>query len=312
MRRAGRLLLPLAGALLAGCGSAPEPAETIAAAIASVPAPPGVERSVWIGTAGGEALHAEAEEVPRPAASSIKTAWLVELFAERAGALDEPVPGAAAVLGDPGHPAVAHFDETTRQEIREHLVEATVATVGRHLIRGDGVSNAVYNAAANLAAAHLGGPAALTRRIHARDPAFAGIRGRRYMLAARDVAGDNEATASSLAAVLGALVRGETPGVPQEALLRAQEVLLIEETGDGRHYFKGGSLNSNPITRVLSGAFVGAAGPPGRALVHVFMAERPDPGGLDPTEAGEQLAAHLEAVRDRALPLARALLRTRS
>lgn len=352
--RALRGALAFAGAGLAGCGAPPgpettepettEPApaqgltaaaegvagarERITAALAAVPAEdlPGLERSLHLqaadpGLTGGAPLYTEAAEVPRPAASSIKTAYLVELFAARAETLDEPLPGAEGIVGDPQHPAVAHFDAETRAEIREHLAGATARTVGHHMIRGDGVSNAVYNAAANLTTAFLGGPRALTGRIHERHPAFSGIESRRYMLAARDVTGDNEATAASLAAVLAQTAAGTIPGVGEATHEALREILFLEEEeeeetdeeGSGGvrlHYFKGGSLNSDPITRVLSGYTRRPGDPPGRALVYVFMAESPGPGDREPAAAGDRLRDHLEALRAAALPPARAWLRS--
>ncbi len=269
-------------------------APACAAPPAAPPAPEGVERSVWIGRANGEVLYAEAADVPRPAASSIKVSYLVELFAELEGALDRPVPGAAAIVGDPAHPAIAHFDPETQAEIRDALETADVRTVGRRMIRGTGVSNAVYNAAANLTTAFLGGPAALTERIHARHPDFAGIRSRRYMLAARNVTGDNTATAESLAAVLAAIARDDFPGASE-----LREVLFLEDTPRGRHFYKGGSLNSLPVTRVLSGFFERAGERAGAQLVYAFMgeiAEVPDPGA-----AGAALQRHLEELAE-ALP----------
>lgn len=319
-RRLGWLALAgFVGCAAPPSAAPPSPAEgaaAVAAALGTVPADglPGLERSVWIGFAdsgisGGGPLYAEAAETPRPAASSIKTSYLVELFAERAAALDEPLPGAASVVGDPEHPAVAHFDEETQAEIREHLAEATVRTVGRHMIRGDGVSNAVYNAAANLTTAFLGGPRALTRRIHERRPDFAGIEARRYMLAARDVTGDNEATAASLAAALAAVAAGTTPGLSPETHEAMREILFSEETPDGRAYTKGGSLNSEPITRVLSGYARRPGDPPGRELVHVFMGEVPGAGNEEPAAVGSRLGEHLAALREAALPAAREWLR---
>lgn len=321
---AGRLFgaLTLAGSLACAApptAAPPSPGEgtaAIAAALGTVPAEglPGLERSVWIGFAdsgvsGGKPLYAEAAETPRPAASSIKTSYLVELFAEHAGTLDRPLPGAASIVDDPEHPAVAHFDAATRAEIREHLTEATVRTVGRHMIRGDDVSNAVYNAAANLTTAVLGGPRALTARIHARHPDFAGIEARRYMLAARDVTGDNEATAASLAAVLAEIATGTTPGLSPETHEAMREILFSEETPDGRAFTKGGSLNSAPITRVLSGYTRRPGDPPGRELVHVFMGELPGAGDEEPAAVGSRLAEHLAALRAAALPPAREWLR---
>ena len=212
------------------------------------------------------------------------------------------------MVGDPDHPAVAHFDAATQAEIASHLTEADARTVGRHMIRGDGVSNAVYNAAANLVTAFLGGPAGLTRAIRERDPSFSGIDSRRYMLAARDVTGDNEATAAGLAALLGAAARGSAPGIAEPTWEAIREVLFLEDTAEGRHYYKGGSLNSLPITRVLSGWFERPGEPAGGGLVYVFMAELPHAGNAEPAAAGSRLQEYLEALRDRSLPVAREAL----
>lgn len=329
----GALLLGAAGlgvalSTFAGCAGASSPerdpiaeARTrIEAALAAVEDEDfeGLGRSVWIGPAdlslsGGAPLYRESEHTPRPAASSIKTAYLVEFFSDRASALDEPVPDAAEVVGDESHPAVAHFDAGTRAEIREHLETASARTVGFHMIRGTDVSNAVYNAAANLVTAFLGGPLELTRRIHARDPDFAGIDSRRYMLAARDVTGDNTLSAASLAAVLAGIARGDTPGTPPGIHEAIREVLFLEDTEHGLHYFKGGSLNSDPLTRVLSGYYRVEGTPPGAALVYVFMVEIPGPdrvapGDLDRGAAGERLQDLVAALRDAALPPAREAL----
>ena len=300
-----------------GCAGSPAtppagPGERIAAALESVSAADFTDlgRSIWIGTADGEALYEESPDIPRPAASSIKTAYLVEFFSDRADALDEPVPGAADVVGNPEHPAIVHFDADTQAEIREHLETATARTVGRHMIRGTGVSNPVYNAAANLVTAFLGGPPQLTDRIHARHPDFAGIASRRYMLAARNVTGDNTATAGSLAAVLASIARSDVPGVASKTHEAMREILFLEDTEDGRHFYKGGSLNSNPITRVLSGYHEVRGEPADRALVYAFMAEVPGPesvapGDLEAGDAGRRLQDYLEALREAALPVAR-------
>ncbi len=312
---AGLALVP---AYATGCnGAPPTPApldgrQAIAAALDGVDASEFTDlgRSVWIGTANGATLYAESPDVPRPAASSIKTAYLVEFFSDRADALDEPVPGAVDVVGNPDHPAIVHFDADTQAEIQEHLETATARTVGRHMIRGTGVSNPVYNAAANLVTAFLGGPPELTDKIQARHPDYAGIDSRRYMLAARDVTGDNTATAGSLAAVLAAVARGDVPGVSSETHEAMRDILFLEDTGDGRHFYKGGSLNSNPITRVLSGYYAAPGEPSGRELVYAFMAEIPGPesvapSDLEPGDAGRRLQDHLEALREAALPVAR-------
>jgi hypothetical protein len=235
------------------------------------------EAAVWLGRARGPALYAWRADRPMPGASAVKVAFLVELFAAHAGRLDEPLPEAGEVLTDTSHPAIVHFPPAVQEEIRRELAGASVRRVGVAMIRGTGVSNQVYNAAANLTTAVLGGPRGLTVRIHRRDPAFRGIEIRRYMLARRDVTGDNEATAASLASVLQRLAAGDLEGVEWETLEAMRRVVYLEEDPRrGAHYYKSGSLDSDPQCRIRSGWYEGEDG---RRLVYVVMVRQPAPEG---------------------------------
>lgn len=265
---------------------------------------PATRLSVWVGGASGPAWYARDAEIRRPVASAIKTAYLIELFAAQAERLDAPLDGIDEFLAD-GHPAVAHFTAEQRDEIRQALREATVRTIGQHMIRGTGVSNVVYNAAANVTTASLGGPASLTARIHARDPAFADMAVRRYMLAARDVTGDNDATPAALAAALQRIAARDLPGLAPATVEAIRDVLRVDNPDATEpHYVKSGSLDSDPLTRVLSGFRETPAG----LVVYVVMAERPEPGTLDRAEAGRRLEATVAAARDALLAAAHAAL----
>jgi len=295
----------------ADTSAAVHPAPTIDRAALDVPidgaveaAEPGTTLSVWLGPPVGAAWYARDADVSRPAASAIKTAYLIELFDAYADRLDAPLAGIDDAL-QPAHPAVVHFDEAQQEEIRRDLTSASVREIGHHMIRGTGVSNVVYNAAANVTTAVLGGPAELTRRIHARDAAFAGLVSRRYMLAARDVTGDNEATASSLAAVLQRIAAGQVAGVAPATLEAMREILAVEDqTGPDRHFFKSGWLDSDPLTRIHSGFWNTTSG----TFVYVVMAERPDPGALARDEAGRRLQSTVERVSEAVEGAARAAL----
>lgn len=254
----------------------------------------GVVCSLWLGGLEGEPRFELAADTPRACASSIKTAYLIELFAKYAGRLDETLdetldgalPGAAEALSDPRHPAIVHFDEETQAEIREHLENATVRRVGVAMIRGTGVSNEVYNAAANLVTAMFGGPEGLTRAIHARDHSLSGLVVRRYMLAARDVSGDNHATAASLAAALRMLATGKVPGVDVRTVAAMRAVMRVDDHPElGAHYLKTGSLDSDPMVRILSGWHEKH----GEGLVYVVIAEQPGPGDRERPAAGSRL-----------------------
>ncbi|MBM3974717.1 MAG: serine hydrolase [Planctomycetes bacterium] len=236
---------------------------------------PTARAAVWFGTADGEALLAWNAETPMPAASAIKAAYLIEAFAAQAGAvptltdlplappagLDTPLPGADAVLADASHPAVAHFSPAQRATAQRLLGGQSTHRVCEAMISSKGVDNATYNVAANLVTARFGGPPALTQRLHARDPRFAGLQVRRYMLADRVATGDNTATAAALAAVHQALARGCVPGMATATVMACRRVLADGLDDEGRVVFrKDGALDSAPATRTRAGWRQGADG----------------------------------------------------
>src|SRR4051794_15257584 len=142
----------------------------------------GIEAGLWVGGAAGAAAFERDAMTPRATASAIKTFYLVELFGRFAGALDRLLPGVDGVLADDAHPAISHFTAEQRAEIRRELNGATVRRVALAMMGTAPASNIVYNAAANVVTAVLGGPDALTALIRKRDAAFAAVSVRRYML----------------------------------------------------------------------------------------------------------------------------------
>ena len=251
---------------------------TVQAALAA-PGDP-VQAGVWFG-APGEPLYQLAADRAMPAASVIKTAVLIELFAAHAGHLDEPLGPADAVLADDKHPALAPFSAAQRQEIRAGLQGATVRTVGAIMMGSRKASNAVYNAAANLAIASLGGPAETTAKIRARDPRFGGVVVGRYMLAARTPS-DNTATPAALAAVLAAVATGQIPGVDAATASAAvQAMLQSTDAALGVHRHKEGNLDSDPMVVVKTGFYLRGSGkPPLIYVVGAALAGKPT-GGRD-------------------------------
>jgi len=252
---------------------------------------PRVDAGIWLARPGCEPLFACNVDAPLPCASSIKTAYLVELFAEFSDDLDVAFPGVQTILADPQHPAVAHFSAAQRATAQEHLGDASVRRVAEAMMTGRGVDNATYNIAANLVTAHCGGPAALTRSLHDRDPGWRGLQVRRYMLADRTTNGDNAATARSLAAVLEQLALGMAPGVTASAIDAARQIMARDPRGDRQRFTKGGSLNSNPVTRVRSGF---RTGPSGTVVWVIMLAQQVDPD--DRSAAGPRLAGATEAI----------------
>jgi hypothetical protein len=241
---------------------------------------------VWVGGASGEAWYDREAGAVFPTASAIKTSFLVELFARHADALDRPPEGLDAVLRD-DHPAVAHFSPAQRDEIRRGLAGASVRTIGGTMMGSVPASNVVYNAAANVVEALLGGPDGLTRAIGGRDPAFAPIAVRRYMLADRHAHGDNEATPAALAAVLRRLASREVPRLNASTVEAIRLAILRKDDPKmGQVFVKDGDLATDPITCVRSGW---VEGPDGGAIVYVVMFARRGPGDLPRTEAYERL-----------------------
>lgn len=294
-------------ALLVGCGgtrpaTAPAPPEaagglerTVGSILERYPAD--VEAALWLERLPGGPVYRRVADTPLPSASAIKVAYMVELFAAHPD-LDAPLAGADAVLDAPGHPALAPFDDATRAEIRRALRGASVRRLARTMIRGDGVSNSVYNAAANVVTAVLGGPARLTRLLHDREASWGGLQVRRYMLAARHVTGDNEATAAALATVLRGVATGTVPDL-DPALYRPMRDILAVDTrpdgarGAGRHFFKSGSLDTDPPVRILSGWWESGE----RKLLYVVIVSRPGSGDESPQAAGDELARLAEELR---------------
>ena len=263
----------------------------------------GMEVSVWVGGREDDPWYVRNAEVWRPVASAIKVAYLIELFNTYADQLDGVLEGAAEIVTDSTHPAIAHFNDEQQSDIRDHLANATVREVGYMMIRGVGVSNAVYNAAANVTTTVLGGPASLTKLIHDRDPAFVGLVSRRYMQADRVVNGDNEATAAALAVVLQQIAFRRVPKTDADTTQAMWEILHVpEDAGStGSHYFKSGSLDSDPLTRIRSGFWESPTG----IVVYVVMVEQPNPGSRTREEAGLHLADVSVAVTDAVLAAAR-------
>ena len=272
-------------ALLLGPAAARADDGGLDAKVQAVLAEPGdaVQAGVWFGAPTGEPIYQRAADRAMPAASVVKTALLVELFAAHAGHLDEPLGGAAdAVLAGDKHAAMAPFSAAQRDEVRAALRGATVRTVGAIMMGSQRASNAVYNGAANLAIASLGGPAEATAKIRARDAAFGGVAVRRYMLAAR-TAGDNEATPAALAAVLAQVASARLPGVDAATADAIAQAMMQAKDPLGAHRHKEGNLDSDPMVMVKTGFYARSGRPP---LVYVVGA------ALSAKPTGSRDAAH--------------------
>jgi hypothetical protein len=253
----------------------------------------GVSAALWLGGTTGRAWFARDVDAPRATASAIKTFYLVELFDRFAGGLDRPLPGVEAVLADDAHPAISHFTAEQRSEIRRELSGASVRRVGLVMMGTAPASNIVYNAAANVTTAVLGGPDALTALIRARDAAFAKVSARRYMLRDRQERGDNEAPAGALAALYRRLASRRLIGIDAPTMAAIHEGLRRrDDAALGRHFDKGGSLSSDPLCEIRAGWYATATGP----LIYVVMTLQPAPGADGRASSSGRLAKTADAV----------------
>ncbi len=230
----------------------------------------GVEYSVWLGKPNGEVQYQHNANRVRPAASAIKTAILIEFLSAQIDSLDNPFDALDAILDNPKSPAIRHFDAEQKADVQKELRGLTVRQLAEAMIHKEHIeTNAAYNAAANVIIEYLGGPKALTERVRQRFPAAPGLQIARYMLADRKTHADNLLTAASLATVLRFLAQS-TPA--DELHAAARNVLLLETDAErGDHYYKGGTLTSDPQVRIEAGWWDYR----GAAFVYVVIATRP-------------------------------------
>jgi rhodanese-related sulfurtransferase len=255
-----------------------------------------VDITLWVGAASGGCAFERGARTVMPTASAIKTFYLVELFAKHGERLDEPVPDAKQILKD-DHPAISHFTPDVRNEIRRELLTASVRRVGQIMQGRTTVSNEVYNGAANLVTAHLGGPKKLTELIHARDPRFKSVIVRRYMLRDRTKPGDNDATAESFAALYQAIASRKLNGISDDVMTAIHEILRRPGMTNEPIFEKDGSLGSNPLTSVRAGWRQTAGGP----VIFVVMGRQPIANQAQSEEAYKQLQAQTASLRDQIL-----------
>ncbi len=211
-----------------------------------------IRYSVWLGHAEGEPWYQHNADSVNPAASAIKSAILIEFFSVQMDSLDSVFTALDNIIDNPRSPAINHFKPEQVNAARNELRGLTVRELAEAMISKKHVqSNAAYNAAANVAIQYLGGPAAVTERIHRRFPGTDQLVIARYMLADRQKNDDNLLTAESLAVVLQFLSQQHPPNDLRSA---ARKVLWLEsDPSRGDHFYKGGTLTSSPQVRIEAG-----------------------------------------------------------
>jgi len=247
-----------------------------------------IKLGIWVGRADGNSLVQWHDAEPRPVASAVKIAMLIELFDKYADRLDETRSELLSfMLAD--HPAVVHFSESQREEIRAQIAGASIRRIGRVMMGSEAASNIVYNAAANMTIALLGGPDHLTQLMHQRAPELQEIYVCRYMLAPRNQPRDNTATPRSLATIWRWLANESIPGVNQATFMSIEKAIRHTELRfalEGRHLYKDGALDSLPLTRVHAGSWTVR----NERFAYVVMLEQSDTGASNPNTVTKYFA----------------------
>ncbi len=211
--------------------------------------------------ASGKTIFLLNAEKELPTASAIKTAILLELFARYDQNLSNSPKEILQILSDPEHLAFAHYSDASKKIMVADLSGVSIKRLGWIMIKkrddaGKKYSNATYNAATNVAIALLGGPQVTTRLLRNREKSASGITINRYMLANRNTTGDNTATPMAMASLYQKIFGGELRSLPPVVVKEVQRILHSRDDSDGsRLYRKGGTLYSDPVTRVEAGCY---------------------------------------------------------
>jgi hypothetical protein len=298
------LLLPILGAaVLAGRATAGSGISDLEAEIARL----GLDRAeirigVQVVMEGRGVLLDREPAVSRSAASAIKTAVALDLLGSHNRQLDEVPQGLESLLQPGVHPAMAGFTVAELSRCRGVLAGKTYRELVRIMMGRTSATNETYNAACNVIMIKLGGPEAITRRLHDLDPAFQGIVIDRYMQHWNGD-GDNRATPEALVALYRMTASGTVPGLGPAEVDELRDLLFDPEVRGGRVFEKEGTLFPRPMVRVRAGY---VERPEGR-LVYAVMGEVLDTGTTPSADLFLRLMNGVDAVavHCRSLSLAR-------
>jgi hypothetical protein len=252
----------------------------------------GLELGVVVTQEGEGVLYRRGGEDPRAAASAIKSAIALDLLVVLGDRLEEVPVGVEFLLSPGNHPAFRGFTKEQLANCRDMLPGRSYLDLARVMMGRTPAPSDVYNAACNLLMVKLGGPVAITRRLHELDPLFRGIDINRYM-ENWNGDGDNRATPESLVALYSMTSHGFVPGLDPDRVETLRDLMLeAGDGGPGSVYEKTGTLFPVPMVRVHAG-YVER---PGRNLVYAVMGEIPVPGGGDPGDLFVEFMSAIDSV----------------
>jgi hypothetical protein len=252
----------------------------------------GAKLGIQIEMEGRGVLFSRAPHAPRSAASAIKSAVALDLFAVRGDLLDTRPVGVDHLLRPGTHPAFRGFPPDQLERARGDLVGRTYWELARIMMGRTPAGNEVYNAACNLIMIKLGGPRAIGGRLRGLDPSFAGFDINRYM-GSWNGDGDNTATPEALVSFYRMVSGGAVPGLNRAQVEMLRTLLLHDgDGGPGTVYEKMGTLFPKPMVRVRAGYLQREAG----NLVYAVMGEIPESDRGDPAELFVELMNAVDSV----------------
>ena len=113
------------------------------------------------------------------------------------------------------------------------------------------------------------------------------------MLRDRTERGDNEAPAIAIARLWQQLAAKRLAGIDAPTIEAIRRAIKQHADARGRHFYKDGSLNSDPLTEVRAGCYETAAGP----VIYVAMTQQPTPGADGREASSQRLGRTVDALR---------------
>lgn len=292
---AAAVLILLAGpvlfALTPGFGNAANTPQTrlaVARGVDLAIARYGVDIGAWVYLENQGVLYERKPDRPMPAASAIKTFIALDFLQQRESRLDETFPEIDSLLH---HPAFRGFTAGGLAEAARQLSGKSYRYLAEVMMGADGKPVEVYNAACNLLLIDLGGPQAVSRRMHRLSPDFKGLDIHQYM-EQWNGHGDNMVTPRSLAGLYLLLSRNAIPGASPEVHDQLRALLDRSAPGEAPVFEKSGTLYPLPMARIRAGYLER----PQADLVFALMGTMTNPGRLELPDAFVLLLASMDTL----------------
>ncbi len=245
-----------------------------------------LQLAIWLGGPEGPSWYERGADRMLASASSIKVAYLAELFASMEGRLDEPLSGLDQIVADPEHPGIVHFAPDVRAEIARTMRGASVRAHGadddprrRRVEQGLQRGRERHDRRAR----RTRGPDGATAREVRTGRGGAALH-------ARATTRHRRQRGHPRASSVKCSSRSPAAGCTASSRTRSRRCAICCSSTRTRrsagHYTKNGDLDSDPMTRIQTGFW---ETPGGKTLVYVVMGQLESAGDAPRDELGAQL-----------------------